>query len=149
MAAQHLIKRGLRWQVGDGRSIRIWQDQWLNTRSTYKVITPERPGNQIKIVRDLLREDGLEWDIGLVRDLFLPQDAEAILNIPISESFTKDRMVWAEEKKGHFLVRSAYWLARNSGAEGGDTSCSDPTKMQGVWRGVWSMNLPNKIKHFA
>ena len=83
-----------------------------------------------------LREDGLEWDIGLVRDLFLPQDAEAILSIPISESFARDRMVWAEEKKGHFSVRSAYWLARNSGAEGGVSSCSDPSKMQGVWRGV-------------
>ena len=99
MAAQHLVKRGLRWQVGDGRSIRIWQDQWLNTRSTYKVITPERPGNQIKMVRDLLREDGFEWDTGLVRDLFLLQDAEAILSIPISESFARDRMVGLKRRK--------------------------------------------------
>ena len=116
----------MRWQVGDGRSIRIWQDQWLNTRSTYKVVTPERPGNQTKMVWELLREDGVEWDIGLVRELFLPQDAEAILSIPISESFARDRMIWAEEKKGHFSVRSAYRLARFSGEEGGASSCSDP-----------------------
>ena len=24
MAAQHLVKRGLRWQVGDGCSVRVW-----------------------------------------------------------------------------------------------------------------------------
>ena len=51
------------------------------------------------MVRDLLREDGLEWDTGLVRDLFLPQDAEAILSIPISESFTRDRMVGLKRRK--------------------------------------------------
>ena len=27
MAAQHHVKRALRWQVGDGCSIRVWQDQ--------------------------------------------------------------------------------------------------------------------------
>ena len=149
MAAQHLVKRGLRWQVGDGRSIWVWQDQWLTTRSTYRVVTPERHGNQIKMVRDLLKDEGMEWDIELVRGLFLPQDAEAILIIPISESDAKDRMVWAKDKKGKFTIRSAYRLAREIEAEGGNTSCSNPTKMHGVWRGVWSMNLPNKIKHFA
>ena len=55
MATQQLVKRGLRWQVGDGRSIRIWQDQRLSTRNTYRVVTPERAGNQIKMVWELLR----------------------------------------------------------------------------------------------
>ena len=90
MAAQHLVKWGLRWKVGNGHSIRVWQDQWLTTRSTYRVGTLERPGNQIKMVRELLREEGLEWDIELVRGLFLPQDVETILSIPISESVAKD-----------------------------------------------------------
>ena len=84
-----------------------------------------------------------------MRDIFLPQDAEAILSIPISESFVKDRIVWAEDKKGNFTVRSAYRLARDIVAEGGNTGCSDPPKMHGVWRGVWSLNMPNKIKHFV
>ena len=97
------------------------------------------------MVRDLLREDGLEWDIELVKGLFFPQDAKAILSIPVSESVAKDRMVWTEDKKDHFSIMSAYWLAQDLVAEGGDTSCSDPTKMQGVW----SLNLPNKIKHFV
>ena len=101
------------------------------------------------MVRDLLGEEGMEWDIELVRGLFLPQDAEAILSIPISESIAKDRMVWAKDKKCIFTVRSAYRLAWEIEVEGGNTGCSDSTKMHGVWRGVWSMNLPNKIKHFA
>lgn len=29
MAAQGVVRKGLRWQVGNGRSIRIWKDKWL------------------------------------------------------------------------------------------------------------------------
>lgn len=99
MAAQHLVKRGLRWQVGDGQGIQIWQDQWLTTRSTYQVVTLGRHGNQIKMVSDLLKDKGIGWNIELVKGLFLPQDAEAILGILISESTAKDRMVWVKDKK--------------------------------------------------
>ena len=129
MATQQLVKRGLRWQVGDGRSIRIWQDQWLSTRNTYRVVTPERAGNQIKMVWELLREENLEWNTELVREIFLPQDAEAILSIPISESRARDRMVWAEDKRGNFTVRSAYRLARDIVVEGSNIGCSNPSKM--------------------
>ncbi|KAF3966654.1 hypothetical protein CMV_009261 [Castanea mollissima] len=124
MAAQNLVKRGLRWQVGDGYSIQVWQDQWLTTHSTHKVVAPERPGTQAG-------------------------DVEAILSIPISNSIAKHRLVWAKDKKGRFTVSNAYRLAQEIEAKGCNASCSDLMKMHGVWRGVWSMNLPNKIKLFA
>ena len=101
------------------------------------------------MVCDLLKDGGKEWDIELVRGLFLPQDVKAILSTPINESVAMDRMVWAKEKKGSFTVRSAYRLALEVEAEGGNAGCSDPTKLHDAWRGVWSMNLPNRIKHFA
>ena len=100
------------------------------------------------MIRDLMK-GGREWDIELVRSLFLPQDADAILSILLSNLVTKDRLVWAEDKKGRFTVRSAYKLAREIVAEDHNVSCSDQMKMQNVWRGVWSIKLPNKIKHFA
>ena len=27
MAAQHLVQRGVRWHVGDGKMIKIWRDK--------------------------------------------------------------------------------------------------------------------------
>ena len=113
------------------------------------MVTPENPGIQVKMVRDLMKEGDREWDIELVKSLFLPRDVEAILSTPLSNLVTKDRLVWAEDKKVRFTVRSAYKLAREIMAEDNNASCSDPMKLQSVWRGVWSMNLPNKIKHFA
>jgi len=40
MAAQNLVKEGLRWRVGNGASIHVWEDRWLPVSSTYKVISP-------------------------------------------------------------------------------------------------------------
>ena len=71
----------------------------------------------------------MEWNTELVREIFLPQDAEAILSIPISESHARDRMVWAEDKRGNFKVRSAYRLARDIVVEGSNIGCSNPSKM--------------------
>lgn len=149
IAAQHLVKRGMRWQVGNGCRIHVWQDQWLTNRSTYRVVSLERLGNQIKMVCELLKEGGKEWDIELVRGFFLKQDVEAILSTPISESIAMDKMVWAKEKKGSFTVRSACRLAWEVEAAGGNAGCSDSTKLHGAWRGVWGMNLPNRIKHLS
>ena len=35
-----IIRRGTRWRVGNGKRIHIWEDRWLPTPSTYKVISP-------------------------------------------------------------------------------------------------------------
>ena len=35
-----VLKRGTRWRVRNGRRIHIWDDKWLPTPSTFKVITP-------------------------------------------------------------------------------------------------------------
>ena len=76
------------------------------------MVSPEQPGNQIKMVYELLKEGSKEWDIELLRRLFLPQDVEAILSTPINDLVAIDRMIWVEDKKGRFTVKSAYRLAR-------------------------------------
>ena len=40
MAGQSIVKKGIRWQVGNGDNIRIWMDKWIPTPSTYKVVSP-------------------------------------------------------------------------------------------------------------
>ena len=66
MAAQPLVRRGIWWQVGDGKMIKVWKDKWIPSPSTYKVITPERTPEQIQWVSDLIDEDSKEWKRALV-----------------------------------------------------------------------------------
>ena len=40
-----VIRKGTRWRVGNGKQIHIWDDKWLPTPTTYKVITPKQPSN--------------------------------------------------------------------------------------------------------
>ena len=114
-----------------------------------KNIVGENIGIRAKMVSDLMKEGDQEWDIELVKSLFFTPGCGGDPKYLLSNLVTKDRLVWVEDKKGRFTVRSAYKLAREIMAEDNNASCSDPMKLQSVWRGVWSMNLPNKIKHFA
>ena len=72
---------------------------------------------------------------------------DAILSIPMSDLVAKDRLVWAEDKKGRFTVSSTYKLAREIEVEDRNASYSDLMEMHGVWRGVWR-NMPNKSSIF-
>ena len=40
MAAQVIVKHGLRWRIGNREQVRVWGDKWLPTPSTYKVTSP-------------------------------------------------------------------------------------------------------------
>ncbi len=38
--ALEIVQQGSQWRVGDGISINIWEDRWLPSPSTYKMISP-------------------------------------------------------------------------------------------------------------
>ena len=95
MAAQALVRRGVRWQVGDGERIQVWKDKWLPNPSTYKVVSSENLGPRVTWVRDIIDGDRMEWRADLIRQTFMPQDVDAILSIPLSANRARDRLIWA------------------------------------------------------
>ena len=111
MAAQGVVRKGIRWQVGDGVNIRVWCDKWVPRPSTYMVVSPKKPSPQVALVKDLINRDAFEWDMELVKWYFNAKDASAILGIPLSLSSRRDRLIWAANNSGKFLVKSAYALA--------------------------------------
>ncbi|KAL4627161.1 hypothetical protein ACB092_05G147900 [Castanea dentata] len=80
---------------------------------------------------------------------FLAQDVEAILSIPLSVNGARDKIEWVENRNVRFSVRSAYKVAKEGGLDVEVVSCSSPSKLKRVWKGLWGMNIPNKVKHFA
>ena len=40
MDAQHIVREGIKWRVGNGNSIRIWGDKLLPSTPTHKVASP-------------------------------------------------------------------------------------------------------------
>ena len=48
------------------------------------------------------------WNGDLLKQVFLPFEAECISGIPLSIRLPEDRQVWAETTNGLFSIRSAY-----------------------------------------
>ena len=103
-------------------------------------------------VSDLIDVDRRSWDITKVKSTFLPHEAEVVLGIPISFRLPKDSFIWAWTTHRKFIVKSAYMVAqkwlkeRNTQSETGGSS--DSSKMRSIWKLIWQLNCPNKIKHF-
>ena len=72
MAAQHLVKKGIRWNVGNGDSIRVWGDKWLPSPSTFRITSPRQLLHVETRVSELISLDvlyPLMWLLGRLRSL--------------------------------------------------------------------------------
>ncbi|XP_050240921.1 uncharacterized protein LOC126689786 [Quercus robur] len=111
MAAQNLVREGVRWRVGNGSNIHIWGDKWLPTSSTYKIASPRQFLHQDTRVSELIDQDSARWKVNVLDALFFPYEADVIKGIPISSSLPPDKMIWAATPNGKFSVKSAYSIA--------------------------------------
>ena len=94
--------------MGNGASIDIWPDKWLNGPSTFKVLT--RPNTLLdqSLVSLLIDSEIGGWRDPLMRQVFIPTVVQSILSIPLSVRIPQDRLVWAFTPKGNFTIRNAY-----------------------------------------
>ncbi|KAL0014096.1 hypothetical protein SO802_001165 [Lithocarpus litseifolius] len=152
MAAKEIIEAGSRWLIGNGRKVHIWRDRWLPSPDSFRVISPQRHNSDVEMVAQLIDSEAGTWKAELLQEVFLPHEADIIQSIPISSQMPKDSNVWAWSKNGLFTVKSAYGVSLKLLRETSSTSamgdCSDKTKAAKVWKTVWKLNCPNKIKHF-
>lgn len=103
-----LLKKGLIWRIGNGDSVRIWRDNWIPRNTALK---PFGARARMRVIRvsELLHVHGA-WNTSLIRRIFWPVDAEAILKIRTSPRYQPDFLAWNPECNGIFTVRSAYRL---------------------------------------
>lgn len=64
--AKYVLELGLRYQVGDGKLICIWEMPWLHTISTFIPQPKVQNTRQITLVRELMSEDGKAWNVELL-----------------------------------------------------------------------------------
>nr|GMD54193.1 uncharacterized protein LOC109164833 [Ipomoea batatas] len=78
------------------------------------------------------------WDAEILDDLFEEADREQIWRIPISCNLKEDTIIWNEEEKGNYSVKSCYRLLR------GEVE----TNNNKYWTRVWKLAIPPKVKNF-
>jgi hypothetical protein len=147
LSGRYALERGMIKRVGTGKDIKIWEDNWIpSNRSLRPLWKP--PNTQLTWVADLINAAEGTWNENLVRDTFIPPDANAILSIPLG-GIESDTLAWAFEKHGMYTVRSAYHLLSNAAME---RRHNGPTSSAGhdlpMWKQCWQLNTLPKIKHF-
>ena len=121
------------WRVGDGCSIDIWGHRWLSDQANSTIISP-RNNSTVRHVKDLFYPGTRIWDLRLLERMFVPWEVELIKLILI----TLDE---------NYSVQSAYGMLVEE-ASSQDLGSSSMEGSQKVWKGIWKIRTPNKIRHF-
>lgn len=87
------LNLGVRWRVGNGSSIKVWSDAWLEGNGSGKIISPLRVLNCDATVASLFDRDNNGWDMDIINDVFLHVDVQRIRQVPISTSNASDERI--------------------------------------------------------
>uniref|UniRef100_A0A2N9EM29 RNase H type-1 domain-containing protein n=1 Tax=Fagus sylvatica TaxID=28930 RepID=A0A2N9EM29_FAGSY len=145
--ARHVIRKGARWRVGNGNSIRIWHDRWIPIPFAGVPVTPPNELPEDACVSSLIQVDTGLWNKELVELVFIPSEASLILSTTLSSRAPNDLIVWGGEKSGKYSVRSAYRMLATVDLDG-NPGCSTTEYWRMFWKKIWSVKVPFKIRNF-
>ena len=89
-----IIRRGMRWRIGDGSSVQIYQDKWLPGFDHDSITSPIVEITSDATVSILIDHDLYQWRKDEVERLFIPEEALIIKAIPLSFSNKRDMIFW-------------------------------------------------------
>lgn len=92
-SAMAVVKEGLVWRVGNGKSISIWGQRWLPTPNTHCVQSPVRVLHIDSRVCDLINKQDGSWRVDFIAEIFNEEEAEVISTIPISRVGSYDKLI--------------------------------------------------------
>jgi hypothetical protein len=90
MQASWVLKKGCYWSVGSGNTIDIWEDNWIHQKGSSSTWSTRPEANVYTKVKDLMKTNSNDWEVEIVKKLFIPYEAQQILNIPILDKNQDD-----------------------------------------------------------
>lgn len=102
-----LITKGLRYIIGDGSLVNMWEDPWIPDHPP-RAPRPRRDITAGIKVNQFFDRDRKQWDIQKLRDEVVEEDIEKILEIRISPTAQQDLLGW--HYIGIYSGKLGYWL---------------------------------------
>ena len=82
VVGREALQPGLLRRVRNGQSISIWEDKWIPVLASLSPsVMPG--GTTLATVSELIDVKNWTWRRELIRNVFIPPEADAILNIPL------------------------------------------------------------------
>ena len=135
------------WRIGNGQAVRIKENKWLLVRPSRVILSPFPSVMAETKVSSLINQELSVWKSDEVNRVFLPHEASLILSIPLSRRQPPDCASWSCTPSGNFSTSSAYKLLA-AAASSDRASTSNQADQSGLWKRLWKLQVPNKIKHF-
>jgi hypothetical protein len=98
-------------------------------------------------VSELLDVDTNWWNVNLVKEIFMVEEADANCSIPVCPWAGEDRWFWSYTNTSEYSIRSGYHLAKER-FEVDKGSCSNRDRNKTLWCDLWNIQIPNAIKIF-
>lgn len=111
--ALDMVRSGIRWRIGNGESVDVWNDNGIPRDIHVKPITPNLYQLGSIAAANFIKEGGFCWDVNLLNMIFWEDDVSSILKIPLAGNSVEDRRIWHLHRQGHYTVRTAYYHCRN------------------------------------
>ena len=140
MHLRPFFETGLRWNIGDGRSVRFWHDNWVLPEPLSSFTSVPLSDDLSLSTVDRYIQNGA-WNFDLLRDEIAPiltKDAfNQILAVHIPTNLFQDRLYWGLSTNGWFSTKSAS-KALHKNKNSYEFLCH--------W--IWKLDTQPKIKHF-
>lgn len=78
------MMEGSRWRIGNGQSVKVWQDKWLPNGEGFKFYGQTRGLREETLVCKLIDQDLYCWKMDLIDSYFDPIVGSHITSIPLS-----------------------------------------------------------------
>jgi len=143
LIGRDLLMRNMGWAVGDGKTIKVWQDPWLSPSRQLQPMGPPTEASHDIVVADLFQANTQDWDLNTI-ERELPELVDAILSIKPSKQGAPDKLFWIHTKDGIYTTKSGYISAVEIQNE---KNARDRRDQVTHWnKGVWNLQTAPKIQ---
>ncbi|XP_028062460.1 uncharacterized protein LOC114265833 [Camellia sinensis] len=111
LEGQEVLKRGVRWQVFNGKSINFWNDKWVTFSPNFCVKSQKPLGCQLTKVSEAINHNTNCWNVNVLQSVISKDEVDKICLIPIATEPQDDRLIWHHDPKGLYSVKSGYRVA--------------------------------------
>lgn len=92
--SQALVKEGMGWRLGNGHSINIWKQPWLQKQDKCYVSSSPPLGLEHMTINSLIRVDQNSWILDNAQQIINNDDLQDIQMMPLINTHEKDLPIW-------------------------------------------------------
>jgi len=93
----------------------------------------------------LIDESERRWNKELIDGIFSQEEAAIIKKIPLSRKVNEDVLIWPYTNDGQCTCKTGYRFFKEEVEM--DSVQVDSSADSSLWKGIWSLQIPNKVKN--